>query len=240
METHKLRYLGGKFRISKQLTNFLNSVRKEGQIYVEPFVGGASVIRLMDDPRIGSDICPFLITFYQQLQLGYIPPDTISEDRYKELKELSKQGVCNAEIGFCGYFTSFGGKWFGGVARDPGGGYDFVKGARNTCLKFKPYLQQIKFYCSDYEDLLRTLPLGCLIYCDPPYIGTTGYKSKFDHVRFWNIIREFSDKHDIYVSEYQAPDDFECVWQIERKTCMNTTTGGKADRIEKLFKYKGK
>jgi len=192
----------------------------------------------MEDPRIASDICPYLITCYKQLQQGWTPPETLSEERYQQLKELYRQGVCNGEIGFAAYFCSFGGKFWGGYARDPKSGYDFVQGARNTCLKFQPDLRNIKFCCSDYEDLLRTLPSGCLIYCDPPYIGTTGYKSKFDHVRFWNIIREFSNRHDIFVSEYQAPDDFECVWQIERKTCMNTTTGGKADRIEKLFKYK--
>lgn len=235
-----MRYVGGKFRIAKQLTDFLKSVRKSNQTYVEPFVGGASVIRLMDDLRIGSDICPFLITFYQQLQLGYIPPETISEERYKELKELSKRGVCNAEIGFCGYFTSFAGKWFGGVARDPRNGYDFVRGARNSCLKFKPYLQQIKFYCSDYQELFKIIPINSLIYCDIPYINTTGYRFKFDHESYWKFIREQSNSHDIYTSSYVAPEDFECVWQIERKTCMNTIGGGKSDRIEKLFKFKGK
>lgn len=68
-----MRYVGGKFRISKQLTDFLKSVRKPGQIYVEPFVGGASVIRLMDDPRIGSDM-PIFNNFLSTVAIGMESP----------------------------------------------------------------------------------------------------------------------------------------------------------------------
>jgi DNA adenine methylase len=239
-DINKMRYLGGKVRIAKQLTAFLKSVRKPGQIYVEPFVGGGAIISLIDGPRIGSDLCPYLITFYRQLQDGWLPPEILSEERYKELKQLYKETVCNGEIGFAMYFCSFGGKAWGGYARDPKSGYDFVKGARNSAIRLIQTVKDVKFYSRDYEDLLRTLPLGCLIYCDIPYINTTQYRFSFDHTRFFNIIREFSNRHDIFVSEYQAPEDFECVWQIERKTCMNTITGGKADRTEKLFKFKGK
>lgn len=75
----------------------------------------------------------------------------------------------------------------------------------------------------------------CLIYIDPPYKGTTKYSTIFDHNRFWEVVRRFSSKHDIYVSEYVAPDDFECVWSIIRKTELNTKQG-KAIRTERLFK----
>jgi DNA adenine methylase len=232
-----LRYVGGKVRIAKPLTDFLKSVRKHKQIYVEPFVGGGAVISLMDGERIASDICPYLIEFYRQIQVGWLPPTNLSEDRYNELKQLYKSGVCNAEIGFCGYFTSFGGKWFGGVARDPKGGYDFIKGAYNSSLRLKKGIEGVKFCCADYEDVLKCVPVGSLLYCDIPYINTTQYRFPFDHQRFWRVVREFSNIHDIYVSEYKAPDDFSCVWQIERKTCMNTADGGKANRTEKLFKF---
>jgi DNA adenine methylase len=227
-------------RIAKQLTTFLKSVRKPGQTYVEPCVGGASIIRLMEDERIASDIDADLIECYRALQQGWLPPTSVTEEDYKYYKKINQEGICSAKIGFIKFFCSFGGKCWGGLARDPKSGYDFINGARNTCLKFKPDLQSVKFYCCDYEEFLKQISPGCLIYVDPPYQGTTEYKNKFDHTRFWQVMREFSDKHDIYISEYQAPEDFGCVWQIERKTCLNMADGGKADRTEKLFKYKGK
>lgn len=234
-----MRYLGGKVKISRPLTDFLKSVRKPGQIYVEPFCGGGAVISLMDGQRIGSDLCPYLITFYRQLQDGWLPPETLSEERYKELKQLYKDTACNGEIGFAMYFCSFGGKAWGGYARDPKGGYDFVKGARNSAIRLIEAVKDVKFYCYDFATLLQAIPLGSLVYCDPPYMGTTGYKFKFDHTRFFNVMRTFSHIHDIYISEYQAPEDFNCVWQIDRKTCLNTADGGKANRVEKLFKFNG-
>lgn len=236
-----MRYIGGKVRMAKQLTDFLKSVRKPNQIYVEPFVGGGAIVSLMDGERIASDICPYLIAFYKELQQsGSFPPKTLSEERYNELKQLYKQGVCNGEIGFGLYFVSFSGKFLGGYARDPKNGYDFSKGAYNSALKLKSGIQNVKFCCMDYRELFKILPSNCLIYCDIPYINTTEYRFKFNHEEYWQFIREQSNNHDIYTSSYVAPEDFNCVWQLNRKTCMNMADGRKADRTEKLFKFKGK
>lgn len=237
-----MRYLGGKARVSKPLTDFLKSVRKTNQTYVEPFVGGGSVIRLMDGQRIASDFCPYLITFYKQLQNGWLPPEIISEERYKELKQLYKETVCNGEIGFAMYFCSFGGKAWGGYARDKKGVVDnrLINGQYRDSVKLQKDIKDVTFICYDYETLfkwLEDIKSKCLIYCDPPYKGTTEYKNKFDHVRFWKVMREYSTIHDIYISEYVAPEDFECVWSIERKTNLNIKNGGKSNRVEKLFKY---
>ena len=43
--------------------------------------------------------------------------------------------------------------------------------------------------------------------------------------------------HKIFVSEYNAPDDFECIWQKEVKTVLNKNS--QDIRTEKLFKHKG-
>ncbi len=46
--------------------------------------------------------------------------------------------------------------------------------------------------------------------------------------------RNMSKKgHVVFVSEYQAPDDFKCVWQKELTNSMNQTKTYKP--IEKLF-----
>ena len=43
--------------------------------------------------------------------------------------------------------------------------------------------------------------------------------------------------HKVFISEYNAPEDFECVKEIEHKTILNKNENSK--RIEKLFIFKG-
>lgn len=45
----------------------------------------------------------------------------------------------------------------------------------------------------------------------------------------------------LYISEYDAPDDFECIWQMEKKDGLGTQKGKKQNiKVEKLFVYNGK
>lgn len=46
-----------------------------------------------------------------------------------------------------------------------------------------------------------------------------------------------SDNDKVFISEYNAPDDFECVWSKEIVSSLTKNTGGKTG-IEKLFKFK--
>ena len=63
----------------------------------------------------------------------------------------------------------------------------------------------------------------------------------FDHDKFFNWCREQAKNNIVFVSEYNAPDDFECVWQGEIKT--NFASQRKVathNAIEKLFKVTNK
>lgn len=193
----------------------------------------------MNNPRIASDISVDLMLFYKALQNGWVPPEHMSEDEYRQLKGMEPSAL----RGFGGYFCSFGGKWLGGYAR--GDSRDFCNEAYRDSLKLAKQIQGVNFHCCDYEELFSNhlkifedINSRCLVYIDPPYRGTTKYAVKFDHDHFWNVIRKFSVIHDIYVSEYVLPDDFECMWSIVRKTELNTKHG-KAIRTERLFKFKG-
>ena len=43
------------------------------------------------------------------------------------------------------------------------------------------------------------------------------------------------------MSEYDAPDDFECIWQMEKKDSLGRQKGKKQNtKVEKLFVYKGR
>lgn len=48
-----------------------------------------------------------------------------------------------------------------------------------------------------------------------------------------------SKGHIVFVSEYKAPDDFECVWEKEIVSSLTQDTGSKK-AVEKLFKIKKK
>ena len=87
--------------------------------------------------------------------------------------------------------------------------------------------------------MLPPLPANSLIYCDPPYKGTTRYATgSFDHDKFWQWCRDMSDSgHIVFVSEYNAPDDFKCIWSMEGIVSDLTVNGPQKRSVEKLFVY---
>ena len=91
------------------------------------------------------------------------------------------------------------------------------------------------FICDSYENLDFE---NCLVYADPPYQGTTGYKTgAFDHDKFFKWCREQAKRNIVFVSEYNAPDDFVCVWQGEIKTNFASNRKSATHKaVEKLFK----
>lgn len=62
-----MQYLGGKSKIRKEVSKFLETVRKDNQTYFEPFVGGGWILQEMSGKRIASDGNKALITMYNHL-----------------------------------------------------------------------------------------------------------------------------------------------------------------------------
>jgi DNA adenine methylase len=226
-----MRYLGGKSKIRKQIATFLESVRKPEQTYFEPFVGGAWVLQEMSGKRIASDINRALICMYEELQKGWVPPDSITEETYQEYKR--NQVDTDPLTAFIGIGCSFGGKWFGGYARS--GKRNYCSNAKNSLLLQVPKLKGVEFNKLPYTWFEVE---NKLIYCDPPYENTTGYKDKFDHTEFWDTMRAWSKNNTVVISEYKAPEDFKCVLEIPTKTDLRVS-GIKENRIERLFMYNG-
>lgn len=225
-----MHYLGGKYRIRHVVADYLTSLRQPGQTYWEPFVGAAWVLQEMADPRIASDACDPLITLYLALQRGWLPPAVVSEQDWQRWRfSLDNNDPMRA---FAGFGCSFSGKWFGGYARSAARNY--ALNARNSLLKQLPKIKTAKFVYGDYA---AYEPVDLLIYCDPPYQGTTdyGYFQSFDHDRFWDVVRRWSHNNTVIVSEYSAPDDFVCVLEIPTKTDMRVA-GNKEARSERLFR----
>ena len=140
--------------------------------------------------------------------------------------------------GYAGFAFSYGGKWLGGWSRTDKTSIkqrDYVAESYRNAINQSPLLQGVRFVNESY--LYLQIPENSLIYCDPPYEGTTRYKDDFNHVVFWQWCRDMASKgHIIFVSEYNAPDDFECVWQKEIVSSLTQDTGSKK-AVEKLFKF---
>jgi DNA adenine methylase len=156
-------------------------------------------------------------------------PITTTEEEYKKLKTAESSAMrC-----YYGHFLSFGGKWFGGFSQKYDKKRDYNKEARESAKRLQTDLKkgEIIFDCKSY---IEYTPFNMTIYCDPPYKSTTGY-GEFDHTLFWETMRKWSIHNDVYVSEYVAPEDFECVFEIPKRVTMSKTNNSEI-RFERLFK----
>lgn len=139
--------------------------------------------------------------------------------------------------GYASFAYSYGGKFFGGWCRDSQGNRDYVAESYRSALIQSVGLQGVLLQCQPYQRLQREE--RSLIYCDPPYAKATRYQQEIDHVVFWEWCRKRTKEgHIVFISEYQAPEDFECIWEREVVSSLTKNTGSKRAK-EKLFRYKG-
>lgn len=233
-----MHYLGSKARHAKDIIEFTQSKRKHGQFYVEPFVGGGNMMCRVDPetgPRIANDYNFHMVQLLDQVgNHGWLPPETMNEKEWKVISKwkakdgIDKEGPEAALYAFAATGPTFGSTWFGAWAKD----YEGKEGtryrqARDAAAKDAPGLKGVKFYHrsnggGDYRNLTRNdlIPPESVIYCDPPYVGTTGYsgaketikvgesssKNEWKAHEFWKWADKLVDAgHTVYVSEYSGP-----------------------------------
>lgn len=230
-----MKYMGSKNRIAKHILPIILKDRTEGQWYVEPFVGGANLIDKVVGSRIGADCNGYLIALHKALQNGQLPPEEISEQLFNKMK-ASNGDYEEWLVGYVGFQLSYGAMWFGSYRRDNEGKRNYSKEAFNNVKKQAPKLRGIDFYKRSYSELV--IPEASLIYCDPPYKGTAKYKeneTEFNHDEFWQWCRDkVKEGHAVFISEYNAPEDFISVWEKEIISSLAKNTGAKKG-TEKLF-----
>ena len=237
-----MRYLGGKQRISKELSCFLNSQLKENQSFVDLFCGSCNIVSKIDNNRlrIANDKHKYLIEMWKALQNGWEMPDIVTEEDYKYIKEHKDENPPLA--GFVGFGCSYAGRWFEGYARS--GERNFCLNAKNSNLKILQKIQDVVFYNEDYKDV--DIPIGSLVYCDIPYKDSKPYSKKevgiFNYNEFYQWVRDNSDKYDIYISEYKhnVPENFEIVWEKKSKKDLRNKNNEQESTIEILMRYKNK
>lgn len=245
-----MQYLGGKSRISKPISEVINALsrwqvencqtdsrRDNGgereREFVSLFCGSCSVESKITgfSKMILNDKHKYLIALLQGVQNGYELPEYVSEEQYKYIRE-HKDNDC-VLAGFVGFGCSFGGKWFGGYARNKGG-TNYALQSKKSLLKDMNTLTNAEFICKDYRDV--QLPDNCVIYADPPYNNTTGYgKEKFNSSEFWEYARNISKNHLMFISEQTAPDDFVAIWEKPFTRTLDVNKANQFKVTEKLY-----
>ena len=226
-------YMGSKNRIAKELIPIITEKLKPNQWYVEPFVGGANMIDKIEHPyKLGADNNKYLIALLEAVQNGQELPEYINKDEYIAVK-TNKDNYPDWYVGFVGFVSSFRAKFFGGYSgyctTKTGIQRNYIKERINNILKQN--LDGIKLVCCSYDAL--DIPANSVIYCDPPYNGTTKYKDSFDSDAFWQWCRDKAKEgHTVYVSEYNAPEDFKCIWEKQINSNLGDTS---KTATEKLF-----
>lgn len=226
--------MGSKRRIAKDIIPIILKDRKENQLYVEPFCGGCNVIDKVENPRWANDNNTYLIDLFKQLQYGWEPPKQLSEEEYIDIKN-NKDDYPSHLVAYVGIVLSYGSKWFGGYRRGVNGKgveRDYRMEGYNNVMNQVPKLDGIHFTSMDYREM--DIPDDSIIYCDIPYEGTTKYKCDFDHKAFWDWARDMSEHNKVFISEYNAPDDFKCIWEKTICSGLDKNTGGKFG-TEKLW-----
>lgn len=233
-----MKYMGSKRRIAKYILPIMIEKAKEENktTWIEPFVGGANMIDKVPNnfKRIGVDLNPH--TIYSLIDIRdniNSLPDKVTEEEYKQLKEAEPKSITS----WIRFMLSFGGKFDNGYAREKGSDeYTFCGYGKRNAIKQSPLIQDVDFLIGSYDKL--EIPNDSIIYCDPPYKDTCGYKTEyFDHEKFYDWCRQMKQKgHTIFISEYSMPDDFIEVWRGEIKTNFaSSRKKATHNAVEKLF-----
>lgn len=227
-------YMGGKSRLAKYYLPIMLASRKENQLYVEPFAGGMNMIDKVDGRRWANDNNIYLMAMWRELRRGWNPP-YYTKEQYNDIRD-NKAKYPLHEVGYVGFNCSFKGKFFNGYA-----GYvkhvdrDYQLEKLRNIQKQLPLLQDVTFTSFDYYTMQIS---DSIVYCDPPYANTTEYKDIFDSKLFFEWARNISifRNNTVFISEYSAPEDFECVYDVKIKSSLAAVNGfGSTQSTEKLF-----
>lgn len=238
--------MGSKSRIAKDIVPIIQDKIDKHKImtYIEPFCGGCNIIDKIEcDKKIASDNNPYLIELFKNRELLSELPDVVTKDLYNDCRKAYYAADFTDYpqwyIGAIGFFASYSGRFYDGGFNGQGfldgrSKRNYYDEAKRNFIKQTSDLLGIDFLCGDYKKLYTGYE-NCLFYCDIPYNGTKQYNTSlnFDYDRFWSWASLMSEKNIVLVSEYQAPDEWEVIWQKELAKTMNH--GNNVTGTEKLF-----
>ena len=234
-----MQYQGGKARISKEMARVITETSGGGRTLVSLFCGACSVESKCTEFShiILNDSHEYLIAMLKAVQEGWVPPDAVTEEQYKYIRDHKDED--KALTGFVGFGCSFGGRFFEGYARNRTN-KNYAAVSKRSLLKDMKTLadkEYAEFICGDYRDLV--LPDSCVIYADPPYVNTKQIsRQSFDTQQFWDYARETSKRHLVFISEQTAPDDFVSIWEKDVRRTLDVNKSNNFKATEHLFVHK--
>lgn len=231
-------YMGSKNRIAKEILEIMLDGIGDNY-FIDAFCGGGNLVQHAEcKNKIASDINPYTIAFLNKIKedTDWIPKNEqeFSKEDYMYMKN-NKSDFSDFMLGHVGYNLSFGGKWFGGWCQNANR-KDYVKAGYEHALRQADKIKNVKFLNVSYDQLLN-IPSGSVVYCDIPYRNTTKYDAVsklFDYDKFYDWCRNLKNNIKVYVSEYNMPEDFKCVWQKEINMKLDVKSNS-SKAIEKLF-----
>ena len=235
-----MKYMGSKARISKDIAPIINNLIKENNIknYIEPFVGGCNMIEhIVCENKIASDNNDYLISMWRDLQKGWNPPNEMTKELYIDIRD-NKDKYSKSLVAIAWFCATYNAKWFGGYAgivKTKIGTYrNYYNEAIRNINKQVHKINDVEFRYCDYTQYSNIK--NSLIYCDIPYQGTTQYGTSkdFDYDKFWDWVRDMSKDNIVLVSEYNATNDFECIYEKTLTTTLDKNSRKKD--TEKLFR----
>ena len=241
--------MGSKSRIVDSILPIIQQRIEDYNIktYIEPFCGGCNVIdKVVCDNKIASDNQKYLIALFNHLLMVDTLPEFVTKEHYSEVRDCFNNNLHIFEdwyIGAIGFLASYNGRFFDGgyaglVKTKAGIVRNYYDEAKRNFIEQIPNLRDIIFQYGDYNKLYGCDMHDCLFYCDIPYKDTKKYgtSKNFDYDRFWNWAEMMSERNIVLVSEHQAPDNWECIWQQEVKRTIDNNKRVKA--VEKLFEIR--
>lgn len=245
-----MRYMGGKSRIAKDIVPIIQSYIDSENVktYIEPFVGGASVIdKVRCENRIGFDNNKYLIALLTYVRDGGKLLDSVPKELYDEVRDYYNGNSDNYFpdwfVGNVGFLASYNGRFFDGgyakvVYEKTKNGVrlrDYYREGVDNLNEQRSRLQNITFITKDLKEWGAKSYKDTLFYFDPPYLNTKKYDTSknFDYDYFYDLCRELSKNNIVIVSEQYMPDDFEVVW--EKQVSRSIKVKNKSVSTEKLF-----
>lgn len=244
--------MGSKNRVAKYIVPILEQAYFENncEIFIDACCGGCNLIDKINPeiPRYANDINKYLIEMFKGLQKGLVYPTDIDKGLYdlardvyngKEVRFEHLMNMTDDLIGWIGWMGSYNGRFFDGgysghnVKIKDGKYRDYIGENIKNITQQLPNLRGVVFSNKSLFDIKPTKK--SLIYFDIPYKGTKQYdvSKNFDYEKFYRFCEELKQEgHTVVVSEYNMPDNFKCIWEMELNTHMNQKT---EKRREKLF-----
>lgn len=98
--------MGGKSKISKEIAtlidNNLTNERENERVFVSLFCGSCAIeSKVNADVKILNDKHPYLIAMWRALQDGWNPPEEISKEQYKYIKEHKDEDMALRRYCIC-------------------------------------------------------------------------------------------------------------------------------------------